>query len=350
MATEDKNSEVTSQPMISIVVPAHNEAEGIRDSINTIADILKDCATFWEIIIIDDGSSDSTFIGITDLSNSDKRIKGLRLSRNFGKEAALLAGLQMAAGEAVITIDADLQHPPRLIPDMLVKWQNGAQVVDAVKRNRDHDSMLVRIRASIFNKLLSRIGGIDIRNSSDFKLLDRIVVDTIINELPERRRFYRGLVDWVGYSHDKVLFDIEARNKGHGKWSIISLIGLAITAIVSFTSAPLRLVTFLGFITLVFGFAVATEALWSWFHGQAVSGFTTIIITLLLIGSFIMISLGVMGEYIAKMYDEIKARPPYLVSEIVGFDHSSKTTANPENLVMSRYSIPDHLNDPGNSA
>ena len=314
--------------MVSIVVPAQNEAEGIRDSIQRITDIIRTCTDHWEIIVVDDGSNDSTFAEVAGVSAEDSSVKALRLSRNFGKEAALLAGLQMSAGDAVITIDADLQHPPRLIPDMIDKWRAGAQVVDAVKRNRDIDSVLVKLRASIFNAVLSYLGGINIRNSSDFKLLDRVVVNAITNELPERRRFYRGLVDWVGYEHETLLFDIESRAKGEGKWSLWGLVGLATTAIVSFTSTPLRIVTFLGLITLIFGFFVAVEALWSWVLGQAVSGFTTIIITLLLLGSFIMISLGILGEYIAKMYDEIKARPTFLVAESAGFNSVPDTDSD----------------------
>jgi glycosyltransferase involved in cell wall biosynthesis len=323
------NKDQTTHGMISIVIPAHNEAEGIKDSIQTIADIVETCATNWEIIVVDDGSSDATFAQVSSVSSNRNRIKALRFSRNFGKEAALVAGLQMATGSAVITIDADLQHPPRLIPEMIDKWRAGAQVVDGVKRNRDQDSMLVKLRAKIFNTLLSRLSGIDIQNSSDFKLLDRIVVNAIISKLPERRRFYRGLVDWVGYNHETLLFDIESRAKGEGKWSLWGLIGLATTAVISFTSTPLRIVTFLGFFTLIFGFFVAAEALWSWVQGQAVSGFATLIITLLLLGSFIMISLGILGEYLAKVYDEIKARPAFLIAESVGFDSKTNTTTNP---------------------
>ena len=202
-----------TQPLISIVIPAHNEAEGIRDSVNTIIDIVKAAETHWEIIVVDDGSRDGTFAQVYELSSDDSRIKALRFSRNFGKESALLAGLEMATGDAVITIDADLQHPPKLIPEMIEKWRTGTQVVNAVKRSRKRDGLLVRFRANIFNSLLSRLSGIDIQDSSDFKLLDRVVVNAIINELPERSRFFRGLVDWVGYSHEKIPFDIESHMK-----------------------------------------------------------------------------------------------------------------------------------------
>ena len=336
-----------SQHLISIVIPAHNEAEGIRDSVRTIADSVSTAANHWEIIVVDDGSGDDTFSRVCDISADDRRIKALRFSRNFGKESALLAGLEVSSGDAVITIDADLQHPPELIPEMMEKWRAGAQVVDAVKRSRDNDGLFVRLRASVFNSLLSRFSGIDIHDSSDFKLLDRVVVNAIINQLPERRRFYRGLVDWVGYRHEKIPFDIESRALGEGKWSIWALVGLATTALVSFTSTPLRIVTILGLITLVFGFAVASEALWSLLHGQAVSGFATMIFTLLLLGSFIMISLGIMGEYIAKIYDEIKARPAFLIMESVGFSSDASTSNRNEEQVCNSCGRPFYSQESG---
>jgi glycosyltransferase involved in cell wall biosynthesis len=309
---------VRPSQLLSVVVPAHNEAVGIVHAVEVIVSALSSCGMNLEIIVVDDGSRDETFELVRKLSATDSRIKGLRFTRNFGKEAALLAGLRAANGAAVVTIDSDLQHPPALIPKMLEAWRAGAMVVNAVKRSRDTDGMLTRLRAGLFNALLSRLGGINLQNASDFKLLDRVVVDAIARGLPERERFYRGLADWVGYRHASISFDVEERAEGQGKWTLWRLVDLATTALVSFTSAPLRIVTVLGLVTLVFGFVVAGEALVGWGQGRAVSGFTTTIITLLIVGSFIMISLGIIGEYIAKIYDEIKARPPYLVESVVG--------------------------------
>jgi len=314
-------------PLISVVVPAHNEAAGIARATEVIGGVLDNSAVRWEIIVIDDGSRDGTFDRVREIAKSDARIKGLRFSRNFGKESALLAGLNCAAGDAVITIDADLQHPPGLIPQMIEHWRSGAKVVDAVKRSRETDSALTRLRARLFNALLSRLGGIRIENSSDFKLLDRVVVDTIAHMLPERRRFYRGLADWVGYQRISIPFDVAERESGQGKWTLWKLIELALTATISFTSAPLRIVTVLGLFTLVFGFLVGAEALFGWARGRSVSGFVTMIATFLIIGSTIMISLGIIGEYIAKIYDEIKARPLYLVEDAVGIEESAGATA-----------------------
>jgi glycosyltransferase involved in cell wall biosynthesis len=318
--TTDKNS------LLSVVIPAHNEEPSIANALDVIKTTLLSCGMDWEIIVVDDGSHDKTFARLRELSHADTRIKGLQLSRNFGKEAALLAGLRAAKGEAVITMDADLQHPPTLIPAMIDAWQNGARVVDAVKRTRKNDGILTRARARIFNSLLSRLGGINLQHSSDFKLIDRVVVNTIARDLPESQRFYRGLSDWVGYSHASIPFDVDARIDGEGKWTIWGLMNLATTAIVSFTSAPLRIVTVLGLITMLFGFIVAVESLIGWSQGRAVSGFTTTIITLLILGSFIMISLGIIGEYIAKIYDEIKHRPAYLVESSLGIDGHSHDT------------------------
>jgi len=311
------------QQLLSVVIPAHNEESGIAHALAVIGKILDGCGMDWEIIVVDDGSSDRTFDRLRELAKQDARIRGVRFSRNFGKEAALLAGLNIAKGDAVVTIDADLQHPPRLIPEMIAAWRQGAKVVDGVKRSRATDGALTRLRAKVFNATLSRLGGINMENSSDFKLLDRIAIDAITRALPERQRFYRGLSDWVGYPHASIPFDVEERVEGQGKWSLWGLFGLATTAIITFTSAPLRIVTALGVMTMLFGFFIAAEALLGWFQGRSVSGFTTTIFTLLIIGSFIMISLGIIGEYIAKIYDEIKRRPAYLIESTVGIDSTS---------------------------
>ncbi|HCX33463.1 MAG TPA: glycosyltransferase [Rhodocyclaceae bacterium] len=305
--------------LLSVVMPAHDEAAGIARAIGVVGDILATCGMRWEIVVVDDGSRDGTYERVRALARQDPRIKAVRFSRNFGKEAALLAGLRAARGDAVVTIDADLQHPPSLIPRMIELWRDGAMIVDAVKRKRDTDGFLTRLRAKAFNALISWLGAVNLENASDFKLLDRVVVDTIAGALPERQRFYRGLSQWVGYPRASIPFDVEERVDGQGKWTLLKLIDLATTALVSFTSAPLRIVTVLGSLTLLFGFAVGAEALIGWFQGRAVSGFTTTITTVLILGSFIMISLGIIGEYIAKIYDEIKARPPYLIQAAEGF-------------------------------
>jgi len=312
------NNPLTPFPEITVLIPAYDEGEGLERALSTIAGILETISKDWEIIVIDDGSRDNTYERVCRHAQTESRVKGVSFSRNFGKEAALLAGLKYSQGRAVIAIDADLQHPPELMPGMVAKWRDGAKIVHAVKRNRKADSLGKRLAALTINQIISRMGGINMHNSSDFKLLDREIVDILAYQLPERQRFFRGLSSWIGFREAYIEFDVSERIENESKWSFWSLVELSITALTSFTSVPLRIVTFLGLMTLVLGFVVASEALWSWYHGQAVSGFATIIITLLLIGSFIMISLGIIGEYIAKIYEEIKARPPYLVKSTVG--------------------------------
>jgi polyisoprenyl-phosphate glycosyltransferase len=316
-------------PVISAVIPAYNESQGLKEAITQIAGILSACESSWEIIIVDDGSRDQTYQRICQLSKAEPRIKGISLSRNFGKEAAMLAGLEYAAGEAVFILDADLQHPPGFIPEMIEKWRAGAQIVHAVKRSRKEDSAGKKAAAYCINHLISSLGGINIKNSSDFKLLDREIVDIIVYKLPERERFFRGLTSWLGFSEEYIYFDVASRLGDESKWSFWSLLELSITALTSFTSLPLRIVTFLGFATLILGFFIAGDTIISLINGQAVSGFATIIITLLLIGSFIMISLGIIGEYIAKIYEEVKERPHYLVKASVGVSKKSGITNRP---------------------
>ena len=302
--------------LVSIVVPAFNEAEGIQSAIQTLSGVFDTLPYALEIVVVDDGSRDDTYGRAAAMADAGLPVRAIRLSSNFGKEGALLAGLHYARGDATITIDADLQHPPSLIPAMIQAWEAGAKVVHAVKRNRGDEPWLSSLRASLINALLTRLGGVDVRNSSDYKLLDRGALDVLISGLPERRRFYRGLAGWIGFEQATIEFDVAPRQHGASGWRLRSLLALALTALVSFTSAPLRIVSVLGLLTFLLGVGVGGDALWSWAHGRAVSGFVTLIITLLLIGSFIMISLGVIGEYIAKIYDEIKQRPAYVIDRM----------------------------------
>ena len=312
------------RPLVSVVVPAFNEADGIQAAIRTLLATLEPLECEPEIVVVDDGSRDATFARAAALSDAGLPVRVLRLSRNFGKEGALLAGLEAARGAAVITIDADLQHPPSLIPAMLAEWRNGARIVNGVKRDRGDEPWHAKLRAQVVNALITRLGGIDIRNASDFKLLDRTAVDVLVRSLPEHRRFYRGLADWIGFPQVDLPFDVAPRTAGASAWGLRSLVALTLTALVSFTSAPLRVVSVLGVLTLLLAIYVGGDALWSRLQGNAVSGFATIIITLLLIGSAIMISLGVIGEYIAKIYDEIKGRPAYILERVHGVEPAPK--------------------------
>ena len=298
---------------LSVVMPTFNEEAGISRSVSRVMSILAETNLRWEIIIVDDGSGDNTYGRICELASLDNRVIGARFSRNFGKEAALLAGLKMATGDAVITMDSDLQHPPELIKQMVAEWHRGAKVVHGVKVSRKSDSGMVRLRARIFNKIMKMISGLDLYQTSDFKLLDRVAVKAIAEWLPERMRFYRGLAAWAGFRVAYVHFEVAERADGHSKWSMAQLFGLALTAITSFTALPLRIITLLGVVTFAIGIVVGGEAFYSWTQGEAASGFATIELTLLILGSFTMISLGIVGEYVARIYEEVKKRPIYLI-------------------------------------
>lgn len=303
---------------LSVVIPAKDERVGLEAVLEAVYGVLRECGLEHEVIVVDDGSRDGTFERLRELLPRYSGLRGVRLSRNYGKEAALLAGLRVATGDAVITMDADLQHPPALIPEMVARWREGARVVHGIKRRASGARRRDRLASSAFNRLMRWLAGIEMRHASDFTLLDRVAVDVIVRQLPERQRFYRALTRWVGFRQDTVTFDVRPRSKGRSAWSFARLFDLAATGIVSFTSLPLRLVTVLGFLTLVFAVVVAVETLWSWFTGTSVSGYATIEITLLFIGSTIMISLGILGEYVARIYDEVKGRPGYLVEEEIG--------------------------------
>ena len=310
---------------LSVVVPAFNEAEGIDTAVGEIIKSIRDAdIEDFEVIVVDDGSTDGTYSQLLVSREKYSQLKSIRLSRNFGKEGALLAGLAAACGSAIITIDADLQHPPALIPEMVDHWRSGAKIVHAVKRDRSVDNWRSRMRALLFNKIFTKLCGLDINNSSDFKLLDQRVVNILVNDLSERERFYRGLSGWVGFNQVQVKFDVSARCQGSSHWSIAGLINLALTATLSFTNAPLRIVSGLGVLTLLFAMGLTINTLISWYNNTAVSGFSTIIITLLIIGSFIMISLGIVGEYIARIYLETKGRPAYIVADSNGFIDGSE--------------------------
>ncbi len=303
---------------LSLVLPARNERDGIAPMLAELARALQGCDVDYEIVVVDDGSVDGTFERLRELARDHLQLRGLRLSRNYGKEAALLAGLTEATGDVVVTMDSDLQHPPAVVPEMLARWRAGARVVHAVKRTPSDPHLLHRLASMTFNRLSRILSGIDMDGASDFTLLDRVVVDVIVQDLPERRRFYRGLTRWVGFPQDRVAFDVAPRPGGGSRWSFRGLIDLALTGLLSFSSLPLRLVTILGLLTLVFAVVVAAETLWSSFQGNSKSGFATIEITLLFVGSSIMISLGVLGEYVGRIYDEVKRRPGYLVAERLG--------------------------------
>jgi glycosyltransferase involved in cell wall biosynthesis len=307
---------------LSIVIPAFNEREVLPRALDTIKAIVEAENISYEIIVVDDGSTDDT-PGLIDAAHATTpEIKGIVLSRQFGKEAGLYAGLKHASGMAVITLDADLQHPPTLIPEMLAHWRKGAEIVHGVKQDRGADSLMQRFTAAVYSNVFSRLSGFDLRGSSDFKLLDRRVVDVLTKSLPEYGRFYRGLSAWVGYRQVSVPFDVAPRKSGESRWGGLSLIRYAIHTMTAFSSLPLMIVPVLGLLMLIIAMILGIEAIMSRLAGHAISGFATLEITILFSGSLIMIGLGVIGQYMARMFDEIKGRPVCLISRFIGLENS----------------------------
>ena len=284
---------------------------------DTISAILERENIDFELLFVDDGSKDATWENITRAAELNKHVVGVHFSRNFGKEAAMFAGLEKASGDCCVVIDCDLQHPPEKIIEMYRLWEDGYEVVEGIKEDRGEESGFHKFAANSFYGLISKATGMDMSSSSDFKLLDRKVVDTL-NKLPERNVFFRALSFWVGFKKATVYYSVRERTEGVSKWSTKSLIKYAITNIGSFSSAPLHIVTVLGFIMLAVAIVFSIISLVQKLTGQALGGFTTVILLLMFSSSIIMISLGIVGYYIARIYDEIKGRPRYIISQMVG--------------------------------
>ena len=303
--------------MLSVILPSYNEEKMIAKATERMAEILQPEKIDYELLFIDDGSRDSTWAQINEAAAKDSHVVGVHFSRNFGKEAAMFAGLEQAKGDCCVVIDCDLQHPPEKIVEMYRLWEQGYEVVEGIKEDRGEESGLHKFAANSFYGLISKATGMDMSSSSDFKLLDRKVVDTL-NSLPERNVFFRALSFWVGYKKTSVSYCVQERTEGVSKWSTKSLIKYALTNISSFSSAPLHIVTVLGFIMLAVSVVLGIIALVQKISGVALGGFTTVILLLLFSASVIMISLGIIGYYIARIYDEIKGRPRYIISRICG--------------------------------
>jgi len=300
---------------VTVVIPVYNEELLINENVGVIAGFLRQAEIGFTILLVDDGSRDSTWQKLKELSSDNDYVKALRLSRNFGKEAAICAGLEEADGDACIIMDSDLQHPPQLIPEMIRLWkEEGYDVIEGVKSSRGKESFVNKLGAGLFYSILSKLSGLNMQQASDFKLLDRKVVDAW-KSMNERGTFFRGMSAWVGYNRKSLPFSVGTRTRGTSKWSVFNLFNLAIKAITSFSSFPLHIVTFIGIIFLAGALILGIQTIYMKVSGMALSGFTTVILLLLIIGSALMISLGIIGAYIARIYDEVKFRPRYIVSE-----------------------------------
>ncbi|MBQ3842953.1 MAG: glycosyltransferase family 2 protein [Ruminiclostridium sp.] len=299
--------------MLSVIIPAYNEQDNVENTAKVISGILKEAGIKYELIFVDDGSSDNTWQIINNLADRDISVRGLRFSRNFGKEGAIFAGLRRCTGDCAVVIDCDLQHPPELIPQMVELHAQGYEVVEAVKSSRGKESLAYKMFAKGFYKIMEKSSDVDLDGASDFKLMDRKVINAL-NELPERITFFRALSSWVGFKTAKIEFQVAPRNAGTSKWKYRKLVKFALNNITSFTNFPMQIVTGLGVIFLVFAVVLGVQSLVRFFSGTAQEGFTTVYLVILLSSSMIMIGLGVIGYYMSKIYEEIKFRPRYIIS------------------------------------
>ena len=309
--------------MLSVILPSYNEEKMIPVATARMAEVLGGAGIEYELLFVDDGSKDKTWSEIQRCAETDPHVVGVHFSRNFGKESAMFAGLETAKGDCAVVIDCDLQHPPEKIIEMYRLWEEGYEVVEGIKDDRGEESGFHKFAANSFYGIISKATGMDMASSSDFKLLDRKVIDTL-NALPERAVFFRALSFWVGFKKAEVRYRVQERTEGESKWSTKSLIKYAITNIASFSSAPLHIVTVMGVVTLVIAVVFGVISLVQKIAGTAQPGFTTVILLLLIIGSFLMISLGIIGYYLARIYDEVKGRPRYIISRICGREGEEK--------------------------
>ena len=304
--------------MISIVIPSYNEEGNIERTADVVAELMEKNGIEYELVFVNDGSKDKTWEKISTLAEQRKHIVGVNFSRNFGKESAIFAGLKVASGDACVLFDCDLQFPPEVIVEMYKIWKNNdVDVVEGRKKSRGKENFIYKTFSLWFYKMMGGSSGINMKGQSDFKLLDRSVVDSL-NRMPERLTFFRAMSSWVGFKTETVYFDVAEREVGQSKWTIKSLFRFAINNITSFTSAPMQIVTVCGVITFLISIIMGINTLYNKFWGNADAGFSTVIILQLLTSSIIMFSLGIIGLYLSKIYEEIKQRPRYIIRDIVG--------------------------------
>ena len=302
--------------MLSVVIPAYNEEPMLLRTAHVLGELLSAEQIPYELIFVDDGSKDRTWDEICAAHQENDHVRGVHFSRNFGKEAAIFAGLSEARGDCVAVMDCDLQHPPATLIEMYRRWEEGYEVVEGVKRTRGAESAAHRAATGIFYRIMSKAVKIDMSHASDFKLLDRKAVDSIL-EMPERNAFFRAMSSWIGFRQTQVEFDVQEREAGETKWSTRKLIAYAISNIVGYSTAPMQIVTGAGIVVFLLAVVLGIQTLVRYCSGHAVEGFTTVILLILLIGSVVMFSLGVIGYYIARIYEEVKGRPKYIISKRV---------------------------------
>ena len=314
---------------LSVVVPTYNEESNLNYLFERLESVLASLSTTYEIVCVNDGSKDNTLKCLIEQHNRNRAIKVIDLSRNFGKEIALTAGIDYAKGAAIIPIDADLQDPPELIKDLVVKWREGYDVVYATRRSRQGESWLKRFTAYAFYRTIGKMSRVTIpSNTGDFRLLDRRVVEAI-KQMPERTRFMKGLFTWVGFQQTSIFYDREPRFRGKTKWNYWKLWNFALDGITSFSLLPLKIWSYIGLIislvSLLYAVLLLIRTL---ILGNDVPGYASIIISILFLGGIQLISLGILGEYLGRVYEEVKARPLYFVRDTYGFQSESRRLLN----------------------
>jgi dolichol-phosphate mannosyltransferase len=308
-------------PILSVVIPAFNEENCLEELRSQLVPVLEATGLEFEILFIDDGSADSTFEMVQAFHATDARIGGVRFSRNFGHQAALSAGLALARGQAVVTMDADLQHPPELIPALLEKWREGNEVVYTIRQDTADSTQGKDLSSGIFYRLINFLSPIPIvPGAADFRLLDRKAVDAL-NSMPEKARFFRGLVPWIGFRQTSVRFKAPERFAGKTKYSLRKMSRLALHGILSLSAMPLRMATLVGAFVVLVGALYGIYVVWTWMtNPEAEKGWASIQLLLLFLGGTTIFFMGVIGEYLARVFEEVKGRPLYIVSERVGVE------------------------------
>ena len=305
-----------SEQVLSVIIPSYNEEQMAGKACSAIDGVLNDAGIPHRLVFVDDGSKDRTWDVIEELTRTHNNVTGLKFSRNFGKESAIYAGLSYSLDAAcAVVIDCDLQHPPKTLVEMYRLWEEGYEVVEGIKSSRGRESILHKMFVGIFYGIMSRLMKIDMNSTSDFKLLDRKVVDALLS-LNESNTFFRALSFWVGFRSTQVEYDVQERTKGKSKWSFAGLVRYAITNTTSFTTAPLKIIAFVGCIMVIFSVVLGIQTLVNYFMHIAVEGFTTVILLVLLIGGCVMVSLGIIGHYLGRIYEEVKGRPKYIISQV----------------------------------
>jgi dolichol-phosphate mannosyltransferase len=308
---------------ISVIIPVFNEEGSISELLNRLHTVLKQLKFSSEIIMVDDGSTDGTLPILQEFANRKNEIKLIVFSRNFGNQAAVSAGLDYSTGDCAIIMDADLQDPPELLPDLIAKWQEGFEVVFAQRIARKGESLFKRMTASIFYRLLQKLTQVDIPpDTGDFRLIDRKVI-TALNEMPEKNRFMRGMISWTGFRQTGITYVRDERFAGETKFPFFKMLKFALTGITSFSFVPLQLASYFGFIVSAGAFISGLYVLYlKFFTDQTIQGWTSLMIALLFLGGIQLITLGIIGEYIGRMSEEVKQRPEYLIRETVNFTQS----------------------------